>query len=273
ELLFKIAFIDEERAGNLESAAATYEQILKADKRSQRAIRALVKVQAARGDAAGLTRALELDLEHASESDTRVGLLLRLGGLYEDKLDQRKTALERYAAALGVAPTNRQVHSALERFLAPGSAERVDVAKLLVPIYERGLVQPGAGNDPELAGRLAASLEILRGAETDPAQRLARDRRLVQLYGKKLKDPLNAYEAGTRVLAAAPDDLDNRREMLALAGDVGAFDDLAAQLEKSIGPSLGASVARDIWADLAELFEEKLDQRDQAERAWRQVLA
>src|SRR5262249_38396905 len=121
-----------------------------------------------------------------------------------------------------------------------------------------------------------ASLEILRGAETDAGQRLARDRRLVQLYGKKLKDPLNAYEAGTRVLAAAPDDVDNRREMLSLGGDVGAYDDLAAQLEKAVtssGSTLGASVARDIWAELAELFEDKLDQREHAERAWRQVLA
>src|SRR5262249_20094033 len=77
ELLFKIAFIDEERAGNLEAAAATYEEILRADRRSQRAIRALVKVQAARGDAAGLARALELDLEHATESDAKVTLQLR----------------------------------------------------------------------------------------------------------------------------------------------------------------------------------------------------
>src|SRR5262249_45585409 len=220
ELLFKIAFIDEERAGNLESAAATYEQIIKSDKRSQRAIRALVKVQGARGDAAGMARALELELEHATESDTKVGLLLRLGGLYEETLDQRRTALERYASALSIAPTNRQVHGALERFLAPSSAERVEVARLLVPIYERGLVQPGASSDPELAGRLAAALEILRGAEPGVGQRLAWDRRLVQLYGKKLKDPLNAYEAGSRVLVAAPDDVDNRREMVALAGDV-----------------------------------------------------
>src|SRR5262249_31113593 len=110
ELLFKIAFIDEERAGNLESAAKTYEQILREDRRSQRAIRALVKVQGARGDAAGLARALELDLEHATESDTKVGLLLRLGGLYEGPLAQRRTALERDAAPLPVPPTKRQAH-------------------------------------------------------------------------------------------------------------------------------------------------------------------
>ena len=272
ELLFKIAFIDEERAGNLESAAATYEQILREDRRSHRAIRALVKVQGARGDAAGLARALELDLEHATESDTKVNLLLRLGALYEDKLGQRRSALDRYAAALATAPQNRQVHAALERFLAPASNERVEVARLLVPIYERNLAQPGAGSDPDLAGRLAGALEILRSAETEPERRLAWDRRLVQLYGKKLKDPLNAYEAASRVLQAAAGDVDNRREMLALAGDVSAYDDLAEQIEKAIGPQLGGDVARDLWAELAELFEDRLEQPPQAERAWRQVL-
>src|SRR5262249_18690383 len=133
ELLFKIAFIDEERAGNLESAASTYEQILREDRRSQRAIRALVKVQGARGDAAGLARALESELELAAESEAKVSLLLRLGALYEDKLDKRRTALERYATALSIAPGSRQVHAALERFLAPSSPERVEVARLLVP--------------------------------------------------------------------------------------------------------------------------------------------
>src|SRR5262249_4415765 len=174
ELLFKIAFIDEERAGNLESAARTYEQILREDRRSQRAIRALVKVQGARGDAAGLARALELDLEQASEPESKVSLLLRLGSLYEEKLDQRRTALERYAAALQIAPSNRAVHTALERFLAPSSPERVEVARLLAPIYERGVANP-ASTDIEAAGRLAAALEIMRAAEADAGQKLAWD--------------------------------------------------------------------------------------------------
>src|SRR5262249_39779155 len=161
--------------------------------RSQRAIRALVKVQGARGDAAGLARALELDLEHATESDTKVSLLLRLGALYEDKLGVRRTALDRYSAALAVAPTNRAVPVALERFLPQGAAERVEVARLLAPVYERSLALPGAGADVDLAGRLAGSLEILRLAENDPAKRLVTDRRLVALYARRLKDPLNGY--------------------------------------------------------------------------------
>jgi hypothetical protein len=203
DLLYKIAFIDEERAGNLESAAATYEKILERDRKAQRAVRALVKVQGARGDAAGLARALEMELELASENESRVNLLLRLGQLYEEKLGKRRTALDKYAAALSLAPAHRGVHAALERFLAEGSPERVEVARLLGPVYERALTQP-SGGDGDLAARLAAALEIVRGAEEDVTARLAHDRRLVALYARKLRDPLNAYDAAARVLVAAP---------------------------------------------------------------------
>jgi tetratricopeptide (TPR) repeat protein len=272
ELLYKIAFIDEERAGNLESAAATYEKILGQDRKAQRAIRALVKVQSARNDFAGLARALEMELEGANEPESRVGLLLRLGSLYEEKLGQRRTALDRFQAALAIAPQSRAVHAALERFLPEGSAERVEVARLLAPVYERTL-GPASSNDGEPASRLAGALEILRGAEADPAARLTHDRRLVALYARRLKDPLSAYEAAGRVLAAAPGDAENRREMSALAGELSAHDDLAQQLEKVIAAGrLPAAVEKDLLAELAETYDERLEQPQHAERAWRRVL-
>ncbi len=273
ELLYKIAFIDEERAGNLERAAATYEQILAQDKRAQRAIRALVKVQAAREDYAGLARALEMELELATEPEGRVNLLLRLGGLYEHKLNQRRTALDRFSTALTVAPTSRQVHAALERFLPEGSAERVEVAKLLAPVYERTLGLAGVSADGEVAGRLAVALEILRNAEQDAAQRLAHDRRLVGIYARRLKDPLSAYDAAGRVLAAAPGDAENRREMATLAGELSAHDDLAQQIEKVLTAGrLPPAVERDLLAEVAETYDERLEQPKEAERAWRRVL-
>src|SRR5207244_808994 len=101
------------------------------DPRSQRALRALSKVQGARGDAAGLARTLELELRTATESDHRVAISMKLGGLYEEKLGERRKALDRYETALGIQPSNRQIHAALERFLAAGAEERVEVARLM----------------------------------------------------------------------------------------------------------------------------------------------
>lgn len=270
ELLYKIAFIDEDRAGNLESAARTYEQILEMEPKSQRAIRALVKVQAGRGDAAGLARALELELGETPEPEARVALFLRLGALYEDKLADRRKGLDRYVAALQAQPSNRQVHSALEKFLAQGSAERVEVARLLSPVYDRS-----ADTDAESAARLAQTLEILREAEPDAKAKLALDRRLGVLYARRLRDPLNGYDAAGRVLQAAPEDADNRRDMAALAAELAALDDLAVQLERVLAakPSpIDDRVRRDIAAELADIYE-RLEKPKDAEGAWRRVLA
>jgi golgin subfamily B member 1 len=265
EMLFKIAFIEEERVGNLDGAAETYERILQQEPKSQRAIRALVKVQGARKDGAGLARALERELELATENELRVNLLLRLGGLYEADPKTRTQALDRYLRALQLSTTNKAVHEALERFLAPDSAERVEVARKLAPVYERA----------DAAGKLAEVLEILREAEADDAARLGIDRRLVALYGKRLADPLAGYEAATRVLFAAPEDLENRAVMTNLAQELTAFDDLAQQLGRVLEKppaSLSSQKLADLWADLAEITDEKLDDKAGAEKAWRKVL-
>lgn len=266
EMLFKIAFIEEERVLDLEAAAKTYDRIVQLDPRSQRALRALSKVQGARGDAAGLARALELELQHATEPETRVSLLLRLGGLYEEKLSERRAALDRYQAALALQPTNKAIHAALERFMGTASEERVEVARLMAPIYERL-------DDPS---RLSIALEILRSAEKDDAARLAFDRRLIAIYARRLKDPLNAYEVGTRILAAAPEDVENRRELVALAGELEAYDDLVNHLEKAVAAAqatgLEGAVVRELLAELADVYDDKLSSPGPAEAAWRRVL-
>jgi golgin subfamily B member 1 len=268
DMLFKIAFIEEERVGDLDAAARTYEKILGVQPRSARALRALAKVQGSRGDAAGLARALELELDSTNEPDQRVGVYIRLGSLYEEKLGKRRQALDCYEEALKLQPSNRTIHGALERFLTPGSEDRVEVATLMAPIYER-IDEPA---------RLANALDAIRGAEPDARARLALDRRLVSLYLRKLGDPLNAYEAATRVLQATPEDGDNRRDLMVLAGELSAFDDLAVQLEKALAQrttestGLDLRVLHEISTELALLYDDKLSKMAEADIAWRRVL-
>ncbi|MFH0899561.1 MAG: hypothetical protein V2A73_02905, partial [Pseudomonadota bacterium] len=312
EMLFRIAFIEEERVSDLDAAARTYEQILELDPRSHRALRALAKVHTARNDHAGLARALELELAMATESEHRASILLRLGAIYEEKLGERRKGLSCYESALGLQPSNRNVHAALEKFLfgslagragaqassqatpssqtppvpvtPPGegstdstestdstvstvstvSSERVEVAALMAPVYER----------IEDAVRLAATLEILRASERSTTERLTLDRRLVVLYARKLKDPLNAYEVATRVLAAAPEDVENRRELSMLAGELAAYDDLAGHLARTVDERSDADLAvrRDLACELAEIWDEKLVMPAEAEAAWRKVV-
>jgi tetratricopeptide (TPR) repeat protein len=265
ELLFKTAFLEEERVCDLQAAAVTYQRILELEPTSRRAMRALGKIQEARADWAGLARVYEAELRVTGDADGKVELLLRLGGLYEQSLGRREDALRAYKDALVIAPGRPQLHQALERFLDDGAGvparTRAEVAGLLAPIYEQA-------DDP---ARLARALTVLRQAE-GPQGQLVYDRRLVRLYGR-LAQWRDAFAAGLRVLAQEPGDADNRAQLVVLAESAGAGAELAERLagvlaEQSIDPPL----RRTLTAELAVLCEERLGDLARAEAAWLEVL-
>jgi tetratricopeptide (TPR) repeat protein len=284
ELLLKVAFLQEERLGDLDAAAQTYRVILDLDGTLLRAVKALAKLQEERGDAAGLAAALEHELSLATEADHQVALHLRLGGLYEDLLDRPADALAAYRVALALAPSKPSVHAALERFLIPPGATAdmaeaaVEVAGLLLPVYMEI-------DDP---ARTARAIEILRAA-APPAACLEHDRRLVRLYGARLADPARAYEAAVRVLAEDPGDAANRRALLDFAGDVDRLADLAGRLQQALDALPEAKLdarpdakpdarpddrlRRDLAIEIAQLYDERLQRPEAAEAAWRRVLA
>jgi tetratricopeptide (TPR) repeat protein len=310
DLLFKIAFIEEERLASFDDAAGTYQAILAVDPDSQRAMRALARLQEARGDWEGLVDVLGRELAHTDDLDTRVALLMRIGGLYERSLERPSAALEAYTRALSVAPGRGQIHAALERFLtapaAPaagaeqpgepgageagegaspagprvgasiGPAERLRVAELLLPVYEL------SGD----AARIARAVEVLRAgaaaAEEDDgghaAVVMAYDRRLRTLYGERLGDAGRAYEAGVRVFRRAPGDDANRAALLGHAAVLGRYADLAACFAAALAGEEGYADLEDqtdrraVAVELATIYDQHLADSTRAERAWLTVL-
>ena len=92
---------------------------------------------------------------------------------------------------------------ALERFLVPTNPVRVEVARLLVPAYERA----------DDTRKLAAALEIVLSATVDAAEELELLRRLAGLV-RKLGDVENAYKFAARLFERVPYDHDNRHELI-----------------------------------------------------------
>ena len=95
----------------------------------------------------------------------------QLGELYELQLDKPEKALERYRQVLLLTAGHRPTLVALERFLVPRNPVRVEVARLLVPAYERS----------DDTRKLAAALEIVLSATVDAAEELELLRRLAGL--------------------------------------------------------------------------------------------
>lgn len=276
DLLFKIAFIEEERLADFDASARTYQSILDVDPDSQRAMRALAKLHEARGDWAGLAEVLTRELAYTDDIGARVDRLLRIGGLRADSLDRADDALDSYKEALSAAPEDERVHSALERFLdSEGYAgrswadrvsieRRVEVAELLLPLYEEAV-------DPE---RIARAIEVLRQKADDDVA-LDYDRRLTQLYGLALGDDRQAFDSGLRVLAADPLDTEVRASLARYADALDANAELAKKLTEAVKASAehgDPTARRALAAELARLYDERLEAPRDAERAWLDVL-
>ena len=202
---------------------------------------------------------------------------MRLGGLEERSLDRPADALARYRAALAIPGARGSVRpaarEAVERFLdgaGPAAAipapTRLAVAEELLPHFERA-------RDP---GRVARALEVMRAGGTKHAAPVELDRRLVALYGGDLADPARAWDAGARILAAAPTDAGNRAVLAGLSNQLGRHADLAARLGEALArvQADGAPPAevRKLAAELARISGEALGDPAAAEQAWLAVL-
>ncbi|WP_428265392.1 tetratricopeptide repeat protein, partial [Haliangium sp.] len=176
ELLFKIAFIEEERLASFDDAAATYQRVLDIAPDSPRAMRSLAKLNEARGDWEGLVDVLGRELANHDDVGAKVALLMRIGGLYEDSLERPVAALDAYCEALALAPGRAQIHNALERFLSvpevdEGAAVATDGDGRAAEAQDPSeAAEAGADGDAADDDDAAAAEGVEAGADGDPAE-------------------------------------------------------------------------------------------------------
>ncbi|MCW5805807.1 MAG: tetratricopeptide repeat protein, partial [Deltaproteobacteria bacterium] len=288
-LLIEIASLQEEKLVDLDGAAATYREALQTVPGQLRALRALSRIEEARGDWESLVEVLdaELAVHPADAAQLRFDLLMRLGSLEEAQLDRPERALAYYRDALAIkqgrgseAEARPAAVAALARYLpaqGPGAkvppADRVGAARLVLPHLE---------NAPDRRTQHALALEVIRAGEaTSPPERLHLDRQLMRIYHTELGDPGAAWGAGLRVVGADPADAETRRMLGLLAGQLGRDGEWAQQLTaalaalKATGPSAaseGGHQVRAVATELALLAGERLADKALAERAWLAVL-
>jgi golgin subfamily B member 1 len=244
DVLFRMAFIEEERLVDLDAAATTYRRIDELQPDNVRAMRALARLNQARSDWPELARILERELRQATNDDTRVDLNFQLGDLYEARLGQPAQALGFYRAALALDPLHRPSVTALERYLAPGTEARFDVAGLLVPFYER----------TEDWSKLAGALEIVLEGTTGATERVALLKRLGILYGRRLGNAKAAYETVGRVFDVTPDDAEVRAELVSAAEALDCHEDLVKRFTSALDRAQERSpLQRDLAWEVAQL--------------------
>ncbi len=281
-LLIEIASLQEERLVDLDGAAATYREALEVLPNQVQGMRALARIEEARGDWESLAEVLAMELgtlgPSAAEAQARFDLMMRLGTLHEQTLEDPTRALGYYRDALGVlGPSNSvrpQAVGALVRYLpidGPGGkvapADRVHAARLVLPHLEAS----------RNIGLQAVALEVIRAGEaTTAAERLDLDRALMRLYHSDLGDPAAAWQSGLRVLLVDPSDTEIRSSLAVLAGQLGRDGEWAQQLAGAL-TSLRAAKAspaqiREVATELAIVAHDRLADRTTAERSWITVL-
>jgi tetratricopeptide (TPR) repeat protein len=277
-LLLEIAGLQEERLVDLDGAAATYREALSVTPHQVRAMRALARIDEARGDYESVAHVMELELEQTSDPQQRFDMLMRLAALEENSLERNDRALTHYRSALGVPAPNgavrpQAVASLVRYLLADGPAgklpatERVATARLILPHLVAS----------KNVGVQALAFEVIRNAaETSAAERLDIDRQLMRLYHVDLGDPAAAWSSGLNVLTAEPADHEVRGSLGVLAGQLGRDGEWAQRLGGALQQlrSNNASPAeiRAVATELALVAGQRLGDRDSAERAWLTVL-
>jgi pentatricopeptide repeat protein len=266
ELELRVAFLEEERLGDLEAAAATYRKALEsaraagAARDGQRALTALERIHAALGQWPKVVGVLDERWQVADGDDARAGLRVQQGGIFEQQLGDRARALAAYRDALAAQPAHRGAATALERLLDDKELA-VEAARLLLPLYER------EGD----AARLARTLEILHGAESDPHSRLELSLRLATLYARRLGEPARAYEHAGRVLEKRPEDGDLRRLMSGLAETLDGFADYATRLELAALDATDPALLSSLNAEIAEIYDTRLGNAQKAAEFYAKV--
>ncbi len=284
-LLFRAARLWEDKKNKRDRAARVYEKILAADPSNVQAAEALTPIYEEAHDARKLVSVLEVRLAKATETESKVDLLAKIGLVFEDRLRQPETAFERYLEAFALAPSMEEARIHAERL-----AGEMNGWDRLVSGYESAIQ---AASDPHQAvpirlsyGQTLTALERVDDAieqfqlvydlESDSLPAIAalgdlyfrteRYRELLAIYARRIeleREPEARIEIAYRRAQLWADALNDSEEAIAcyegIIDEYGVEQvDACRELEQ-----LYESEAR--WHGLAQLLERRIESAPESE--------
>jgi tetratricopeptide (TPR) repeat protein len=199
----------------------------------------------------------------------RAELAFRAARLVEQEMSEPSDAIQRYRAILQDVPTHAGARAALEELIGIGRTDRtgdehvdaagevletlyqsLGAADALVALYERRLAVPGEpGTRRGLWAALADIHETMRG------------------------DQASASRTWARALAETPEDLELFGPLERLAGERGAWPELAGTLADRLGALSDPELELAYATRLAQIHEDAIGDAPQAVNAYRRALA
>jgi tetratricopeptide (TPR) repeat protein len=203
----EFAALVRDRLGDDRKAISIYERVLEIDPENLVALEAVAGLYGTTGNYQRLAYANEKLLERIEEPTARRKLLVQIGEIYENHLDEPRRGFDWYRRAYLEAPTAENLQ------LVDQAAERHRLFEELIQIYE------GA-----------------RARATETFEQLAASLKIALIYEEKMDDPARAFQTLVDTLPADPagDELLHNLERLAeRTGDWQRLLDVYAQVARA----------------------------------------
>ncbi len=121
-MLQKVAELWITQKGKPDRAARALEKVLTLDAANLAAADSLIPIYESAGNPKGLVKAIEVKLGHVDDLSERLGLLLQVASLYEEKLRDKKSALAHLLEAVALDATSLHTLEAAERVAGAAKA-------------------------------------------------------------------------------------------------------------------------------------------------------
>ena len=243
-LNFKIASLWEEQLGKPERAARAYEKILAIEATNLRAAEALIPIYEGGRDVAKYANVLEIQLDHTDDDLLRKERLIGLAELHTERMRDQDGALGWYLKALAQDPRDEDVRASAES-LAGDTGRWTD----LVAAYEHAwetLVEP--------IDQLPLMLTVAR------------------VYEDALGQMDEALQANRRVIELEPQNPDAVDALVRLYTQTERWQDLLEMYLRKIELVEDDEERKEIYLQMAYMYEEELGDAEQAIGAYRTVL-
>ncbi|MEM9874106.1 MAG: tetratricopeptide repeat protein, partial [Myxococcota bacterium] len=244
QAFFRIGRIRSERLGDDVGAADALERALSEAPRDALVHESLERLYHRSGDHARLARVLAHAVENLAPTTERVGLLHRIGALFEGPLGDADQAREWYASALRLAPSHPPTVAALDRILgAAGAWEALIVVHL------------GAAEATE-----------------DSARRAGAHARIAEIFERHAKRFDEAIRHLQLALSLDADHEGAFKSLVRLYRHAGHYRALVAALERAAARARPGETRFAYLMQVGALHEDHLDQPDEAIRTYRRIL-
>lgn len=240
--LAQLAMLLHEKLSDPETAYRTSEELLALKANDKSAFERMERIDEELGNHERLLKTLERRVAQSVRSE-RPALLVRMGIVAEEKLNDPQKAAEHLGEALDLTPDNTEI---LER---------------LVRVFERG-------------SRYADLAELLRERavlEKAPAARAALFRKLGAVLAEHVLDEKDAVDAYEKLLEIEADE-PALQYLRGVASRQGEHLKLVGLLERLATLTTDAASKRDLAHERALLLRDELDRKRDALSAWRSIV-